>query len=134
MRLGPSTWLALALASWATIVSSAVGGAPVAATDASGTTQEKTQSVPSPKPTGRGSEGQTYVGQAKCVECHDDMRKGYAGSPHHWAPDPRCPVATQGCESCHGPGSKHAEEPGTFRMHSFIKMAAEEGSALCATC
>jgi DmsE family decaheme c-type cytochrome len=127
---------------WVTAVASTLASAPPQSAAPAGQKQAAAPS-PSKKPqqpsagktiAGRASEGQSYVGEAKCLECHDDMRKGYEGSPHHWIQDARTPAATKGCESCHGPGSKHAEDPGEFRVNSFIKLPAEESSALCATC
>ena len=35
---------------------------------------------------GAGAEGQSYVGEAKCLECHSEQLKGYEGSPHHPSP------------------------------------------------
>jgi len=55
--------------------------------------------------------GATYVGEKSCLGCHEEQRASYERSPHHWANDPRTPAAKQGCETCHGPGSKHAEDP-----------------------
>jgi DmsE family decaheme c-type cytochrome len=96
---------------------------------------QKQKPTPTPKAAqGVGTEGQSYVGQAKCLECHDDMRKGYEGSPHHRLEDPRTPAATKGCESCHGPGSRHAEDPGEFRVNDFSKLSPEDANATCATC
>jgi DmsE family decaheme c-type cytochrome len=83
---------------------------------------------------GAATEGQTSVGETKCLECHDDQRKGYEGSPHHRIGDPRSPAARQGCESCHGPGSKHVEDPGTFHVKRLTKLPPEEVTATCTTC
>jgi hypothetical protein len=83
---------------------------------------------------GAGAEGQSYVGEAKCLECHSEQLKGYEGSPHHRVADPRSPVAKQGCESCHGPGSKHVDDPGTFAVKDLNKLPPHEVSATCTTC
>src|SRR5215510_3804654 len=48
-----------------------------------------------------------YVGQDTCLACHDDRAKGLSGTVHSKAAHPRSPAAAQGCESCHGPGSRH---------------------------
>ena len=83
---------------------------------------------------GAGAEGQSYVGEAKCLECHSEQLKGYENSPHHRVADPRSPVAKQGCESCHGPGSKHIDDPAAFPVKDLDKLPAHEVTATCTTC
>ena len=53
-----------------------------------------------------------YVGEETCLTCHEDMKKGYQGSPHSRTHNPRTPAAANGCESCHGPGQAHVEGGG----------------------
>jgi len=76
----------------------------------------------------------TYVGQDTCLNCHDNMREGYVGSPHHRASDPRTPAAQQGCESCHGPGSRHVEDPISVKPKVFSQLPADEVNATCTSC
>lgn len=53
-------------------------------------------------------EGASFVGNGACVDCHTNIARIFPASPHgrlhkdsiEWA-------GTTGCESCHGPGSKH---------------------------
>jgi DmsE family decaheme c-type cytochrome len=49
-----------------------------------------------------------YIGSDSCIECHDTY-KGFKENPHMITTDSRRPGAVNGCESCHGPGSSHAE-------------------------
>jgi hypothetical protein len=59
--------------------------------------------APPPHPPG-------YVGSDTCLACHDDKAQTLKGTPHAQAKNPRSPEATQGCESCHGPGQAHVDD------------------------
>ena len=72
-----------------------------------------------------------YVGEATCVTCHD---QSYKGTKHALAFNDRTPAATHGCESCHGPGQKHAESGDPDLILRFSKMKPEAVSATCMTC
>lgn len=58
----------------------------------------------------------TYVGAETCDSCHSDVVKRHRLSTHYGTMGPGKPGAMQAdmkeeaCESCHGPGSLHAEE------------------------
>jgi DmsE family decaheme c-type cytochrome len=75
-----------------------------------------------------------YVGSDTCLGCHDD-KKNLSETIHGKAAHPRSPAAGQGCESCHGPGEKHAEsgDPALIRTFS-ASTPPREASATCATC
>ena len=76
-----------------------------------------------------------YVGSDTCLGCHDDATKHLASTPHWKMANPRSPVADKGCESCHGPGSRHIEDPGDdSTIRKFPKMSPHETSATCLTC
>lgn len=85
--------------------------------------------------------GATYVGAERCLECHDGVEATWKFNPHHGAVvEGATGGNTVGCESCHGPGSLHAEAEGdkddpkfrTIRM--FDKMKPAEASAVCESC
>lgn len=76
-----------------------------------------------------------YVGEDTCLTCHENKKKGYHGSPHSRATDPRTPAAKQGCESCHGPGQAHVDGGGDkTKITNPTVLAPRQVSALCTTC
>jgi len=89
----------------------------------------------SPAPPGQQPAGAGYIGDAACLDCHDEQKKGYADTMHGRPEHPRAPAAKVGCETCHGPGGKHAEEteaPGLIR--AFLKIPPREAAETCLTC
>jgi DmsE family decaheme c-type cytochrome len=78
------------------------------------------------QPTGGG-----YVGEQTCLSCHADQR---VVGPHAHAFNERTPAATQGCESCHGPGQKHAESGDPTLIRRFDAIAPAEASDTCTSC
>ena len=82
-----------------------------------------------------GQNGQTgFVGQDTCVTCHEGYDSAVNRSKHGFAKDPRTPAAAQGCESCHGPGAAHVENPEKVKPREFSKLAAAEVNESCTTC
>jgi DmsE family decaheme c-type cytochrome len=78
--------------------------------------------------------GATNIGDKECVSCHDQGAKGYEGSPHHRIADPRTPAAKLGCETCHGPASKHMADPVLNPILNPQKAQPEQVNAVCTTC
>ena len=86
-------------------------------------------------PISQAQAGATYVGDDTCVTCHEKEQKKYTSTMHGRTDHPRAPGAKMGCETCHGPGSKHADDetiPGLIR--AFAKEAPRQGNAVCLTC
>jgi len=77
----------------------------------------------------------TYVGSDTCQTCHEDIFKAFQKNPHHLVEtDKKYNRATQACESCHGPGSKHAESMNAADIRNPAKLRAAETDRVCLTC
>jgi DmsE family decaheme c-type cytochrome len=74
------------------------------------------------------------VGEETCLTCHEPVKEGYFKSKHHIALDARTPGAKQSCETCHGAGSEHADDPTGVSVKDFKKLPADEINATCTTC
>jgi len=75
----------------------------------------------------------TYVGAETCAECHDTVAKGLASSPH--GKDGFAKLSAHGCETCHGPGSRHVEDPDNVALRPRIDtLDARAQSAICQNC
>lgn len=144
-KVGPNLWLGLICLGWI----AAVGSARARTTDVTlapmteeysplvgNISQPDATSPAAPvlDPSQQQTPAATYVGQDTCLNCHDNMREGYVDSPHHRASDPRTPAAQQGCESCHGPGSRHVEDPISVKPKVFSQLPADEVNATCTSC
>lgn len=55
------------------------------------------------------------VGVDVCTECHKAQQQAMHHSKHGQVIDERSPFADKGCETCHGPGEKHAFSEGKER-------------------
>ena len=83
--------------------------------------------------------GATYVGSEMCLTCHQDVLETYEHTIHFKiAQDPRNELEQKGCESCHGPGSMHSEDPNNVKpLVSFAKKTktpVEEQNNACLQC
>lgn len=94
---------------------------------ATGTIREKVLTLPV-------IEGAAYVGQDTCVGCHEDMASAFGRSIHGRLADFEVMGAEKGCESCHGPGSRHVESGDYGRILKFSELTADEAAAVCVKC
>lgn len=77
-----------------------------------------------------------YVGSEACQTCHEDQFKSFSGTKHAKLKDIKSwKDKAQGCESCHGPGSKHLEDP-TIKgsIITFVGKNSKEVSETCLSC
>ena len=73
------------------------------------------------------------MGQDTCLTCHDSQ--GYKGTAHAMVSNPRSPVATHGCESCHGPGKAHVDGGGdASKIVNLKTLTPQRASETCADC
>ena len=75
-----------------------------------------------------------YAGTDACLLCHEDQQKNVEHSKHWRANDPRSPVATRGCESCHGPGQAHVDDDAKGKIKRFGAMRPAEVNETCLSC
>jgi DmsE family decaheme c-type cytochrome len=76
-----------------------------------------------------------YVGSETCQTCHEDVFKAFQKNPHHLVEtDKKYKHTTQACESCHGPGSKHAESMNAADIRNPAKLGPAETDRVCLTC
>lgn len=84
-----------------------------------------------PEPTAPAAGG--YAGADLCMACHGDLEKTLQGTPHgrqHFAS-----LGDRGCETCHGPGAAHAENPEDVALHPRIdRMPAGRQVQVCQQC
>ena len=83
---------------------------------------------------GQGGAQTGYVGSDTCLGCHADIGPALSRTAHGRTQDPRSPASGQGCETCHGPGQKHAEGGDPALIARFTTMSAREASATCTSC
>ena len=147
-RISPTAWVICSLGLWMLAIVSVRANAPAPVTafipEQQQTPPPKPQTTPPAKPQttsapkapapAAAQAGAAYVGEDTCLTCHTDMAKGYHGSPHSVKTDARTPAAKQGCESCHGPGSKHMEDPAANPVLRFTKAKPDQVNDACATC
>lgn len=76
-----------------------------------------------------------YVGTATCQGCHEDIYNAFQKNPHEVVEtDKKRGFETKACESCHGPGSKHAESMQAGDIINPAKQKPATTDKICLTC
>jgi DmsE family decaheme c-type cytochrome len=76
-----------------------------------------------------------YVGDDTCTTCHETEGKAFHATPHGQALNPRTPAAARGCETCHGPGKAHVDDPSAAgSIRRFATLPPRQASETCLTC
>lgn len=75
-----------------------------------------------------------YAGQDVCATCHDAEAAQFAKSTHDQLAPHELNGRRGGCESCHGPGARHAESGDPQLIRRFSETSASQSSQACTTC
>jgi DmsE family decaheme c-type cytochrome len=76
-----------------------------------------------------------YVGSETCAGCHAELAKAFANSPHHPVDlDAKRGWEGRACESCHGPGQKHAESANPALIRNPANLTSAAADKICLTC
>ncbi|MEO8662479.1 MAG: DmsE family decaheme c-type cytochrome [Bryobacteraceae bacterium] len=76
-----------------------------------------------------------YVGSETCQTCHEDISKGLLKNPHRIVEtNGKRGMQGKACESCHGPGSKHAESADINDIISYKNLTPGQVDQRCLSC
>jgi DmsE family decaheme c-type cytochrome len=77
----------------------------------------------------------TYVGSEACQVCHEDVYTAFLKNPHILVETgKKRGWEKKACESCHGPGSKHAESASAADIINPAKQHPADADRTCLTC
>src|ERR1022692_3100511 len=97
-----------------------------------GSAQEKAAAPASPPAENKPAE---FVGSTTCQMCHEDIFNAFQKNPHQLVEtDKKRGWDTKACESCHGPGSKHAESASAADIRQPAKLNPGEADRICLAC
>lgn len=76
-----------------------------------------------------------FVGSQTCQMCHEDVFNAFQKNPHQLVEtDKKRGWETKACESCHGPGGKHAESASAADIRNPAKLKPAEVDKTCLSC
>jgi len=81
-------------------------------------------------------EGAEYAGSETCADCHEEMVGAFKDTIHERIAgfEAKASLEETGCESCHGPASKHIEEEDPAYILNPAKLEPAQASAICSKC
>ena len=74
-----------------------------------------------------------FIGSETCQACHEDIAKAFPSNPHGAVEKQKGAWEGKACESCHGPGSKHAEAA-PEQIFNPAKAPASQADQGCLKC
>jgi DmsE family decaheme c-type cytochrome len=125
----PSAAALYVIVAVARLVAAPVPSARAAGPPSPGPATDAQKPVTAPPPAQAG-----YVGQDTCVTCHQGFDTTINATKHGFVKNARTPAAAQGCETCHGPGEAHVQDPQKVKPKQFDKLSAKAVSDTCTTC
>jgi DmsE family decaheme c-type cytochrome len=91
----------------------------------------QTPAAPPPAPT----PSPAYVGSETCQPCHEDIYNAFQKNPHKLVDtQKRRGWEAKACESCHGPGGKHAESADKADIVNPSRLPAAAADRDCLKC
>lgn len=78
-----------------------------------------------------------YVGAETCAGCHDEVVKKFDKNPHHALDNTKSKWRKwegRACESCHGPGEKHANSADPKDIQNPSKLKPVQADLICLSC
>ncbi len=86
-----------------------------------------------PPPAQPAAAGAEYVGSETCAACHTDLSDHLAKTPH--GKGAFASLSAHGCETCHGPGGAHVEDPENPALQPKVtRLTTRQQSAMCQSC
>lgn len=117
---------------WAHLPKLAVA-ALILTVNAWGAAQEKAASPAAPPPAD--NKPAEYVGSTTCQTCHEDIFNAFQKNPHQSVEtSKKRGWETKACESCHGPGSRHAESATATDIQNPAKLKPAQTDSTCLKC
>ena len=87
------------------------------------------------KPPEAAAKSPEYVGSDTCKTCHEEIYNNFQKTPHFAVEKgARRGWEQKACESCHGPGAKHAESANAEDIHNPAKLSAGQVDRTCLGC